>query len=243
MLKTLAFTLFASILGAVPAHAQVISGPAIAIDGDTLDMTGTRVRLIGIDAPEAQQTCMREGESWACGAEATASLAAILQDVSITCKGAGTDDYGRMLGRCQTPVFDIGQELVRRGMALPKDHALTDYSQAHAIAQTHRFGLWSGEFQAPADWRAANPELLDVTIPVQPEPSMSQQVSQSLATAFDQEQRITNSTGCTIKGNRNQQGDWIYHLRGQNYYDVTRAERLFCTESEARAAGYRRSKR
>jgi hypothetical protein len=54
--------------------------------------------------------------------------------------------------------------------------------------------------------------------------------------------RYTNAFGCAIKGNRSRRGEWIYHLPGQEYYEDTRAEDLFCTEREAQAAGYRRAK-
>jgi hypothetical protein len=53
--------------------------------------------------------------------------------------------------------------------------------------------------------------------------------------------------GCNIKGNVSTQGERIYHVPGQRYYDDTRisashGERWFCSEEEARAAGWRRSK-
>lgn len=52
---------------------------------------------------------------------------------------------------------------------------------------------------------------------------------------------------CNIKGNVNTQGERIYHVPGQRYYNDTRisrshGERWFCSEEEARAAGWRRSK-
>jgi len=52
---------------------------------------------------------------------------------------------------------------------------------------------------------------------------------------------------CNIKGNVSTQGERIYHVPGQKYYDDTRisashGERWFCSEEEARAAGWRRSK-
>lgn len=54
------------------------------------------------------------------------------------------------------------------------------------------------------------------------------------------------SSECSIKGNISTRGERIYHLPGQKYYDETRisashGERWFCTEEEARAAGWRRS--
>lgn len=55
-------------------------------------------------------------------------------------------------------------------------------------------------------------------------------------------------SGCNIKGNISQDtGERIYHVPGQRYYDATRisvrhGERWFCSEDEAREAGWRRSR-
>lgn len=55
------------------------------------------------------------------------------------------------------------------------------------------------------------------------------------------------ANGCNIKGNVSTRGERIYHVPGQKYYDETRisashGERWFCSEDEARAAGWRRSR-
>ncbi|WDR07570.1 hypothetical protein PSQ90_14990 [Devosia rhodophyticola] len=52
---------------------------------------------------------------------------------------------------------------------------------------------------------------------------------------------------CNIKGNVSTRGERIYHVPGQRYYNQTRisashGERWFCSEAEARAAGWRRSR-
>lgn len=55
------------------------------------------------------------------------------------------------------------------------------------------------------------------------------------------------SGACNIKGNISiNSGERIYHLPGQRYYTDTvirsdYGERYFCSEAEARAAGWRRS--
>jgi hypothetical protein len=55
-------------------------------------------------------------------------------------------------------------------------------------------------------------------------------------------------SGCDIKGNISvNTGERIYHVPGQTYYSETRidllkGERWFCTEQDARAAGWRRSR-
>jgi hypothetical protein len=54
--------------------------------------------------------------------------------------------------------------------------------------------------------------------------------------------------GCGIKGNISYRtGEHIYHVPGQKYYWATRinpfnGERWFCTEENARAAGWRKSR-
>ena len=59
----------------------------------------------------------------------------------------------------------------------------------------------------------------------------------------------SHKSGCDIKGNISiNTGEKIYHLPGQEYYEETRispeyGERWFCTEAEARANGWRKSRR
>ena len=61
-----------------------------------------------------------------------------------------------------------------------------------------------------------------------------------------QQAHATNGA-CNIKGNISISGERIYHMPGQKYYSETRintrsGERWFCSEDEARAAGWRKSK-
>lgn len=55
------------------------------------------------------------------------------------------------------------------------------------------------------------------------------------------------ASACNIKGNVSTRGERIYHVPGQKYYQETRisashGERWFCSEDEARAAGWRKSR-
>lgn len=54
--------------------------------------------------------------------------------------------------------------------------------------------------------------------------------------------RENRDYGCRIKGNHSRKGEFIYHVPGQRYYEQTRPEAMFCSEAQARAAGYRPSK-
>ena len=53
---------------------------------------------------------------------------------------------------------------------------------------------------------------------------------------------------CNIKGNISKNtGEYIYHVPGQEHYNETRiatddGERWFCSETEARAAGWRKAR-
>jgi endonuclease YncB( thermonuclease family) len=109
------------------AHAEV-SGPALVIDGDTIEISGERIRLHGIDTPEANQTCLNDfGKRWQCGQEATLALKALIRDHSITCKGAERDKYRRLIAVCFAGLNDLNAEMVRQGWALAYRKYSTDY--------------------------------------------------------------------------------------------------------------------
>ena len=68
-----------------PAHADV-SGRAQVIDGDSLTIGGTRVRLFGIDAPERGQGCQAEGKLWLCGGLAKRRLKDRISGRPVVCE-------------------------------------------------------------------------------------------------------------------------------------------------------------
>ena len=67
------FALFLALLisACTPAAAQqAIYGTGHAKDGDSLIVGDKEVRLFGIDAPEFDQSCTKDGMGWSCGAAA-----------------------------------------------------------------------------------------------------------------------------------------------------------------------------
>src|SRR5258707_8188995 len=72
--------LFATVcLCASPTFADNLSGQAGIIDGDTLEIHGTRIRLWGIDAPESNQLCRGDDSiQYRCGAKAANDLDSFL---------------------------------------------------------------------------------------------------------------------------------------------------------------------
>lgn len=115
----------------IGAHAQVITGSATAADGDSLVVAGQKVRLFGIDAPELNQTCQRDGETWACGQAAKEQLSALVGGVQVQCKRLSTDSYGRAVSTCQAGAADLNRVMVENGWAT----AYREYSQDYADAE------------------------------------------------------------------------------------------------------------
>jgi endonuclease YncB( thermonuclease family) len=131
---------------------------ATAIDGDSLRAGGEEIRLLGIDAPELRQTCRdQRGRNWACGRDAHDHLRRILERGRVRCVSAEKDRYGRSLARCSaTDVLDIGDALVREGLAL--NFMQGAYRAAESEARTAKRGIWRGEFERPANYRERNRE-------------------------------------------------------------------------------------
>ena len=69
MIRTATTAFAALILASMPhVFANDLAGQASVIDGDTLEIHGTRIRLRGIDAPESDQLCRNGGrEHYRCG--------------------------------------------------------------------------------------------------------------------------------------------------------------------------------
>jgi endonuclease YncB( thermonuclease family) len=136
-----------------PLAARAIDGPAQVVDGDTLTLAGERIRLFGVDAPEARQMCERDGEPWRCGVEAGEALRGFLAGKPVSCTPLDHDRYGRVVARCLAAGQDVGAWLVAQGMAV----AYTDFSWRYVpqelAARWHGRGLWAGRFVTPAEYR------------------------------------------------------------------------------------------
>ena len=145
----------------VPALAQQISGPAVAIDGDTLEMTGFRIRLFGVDAVELHQTCERDGAAWGCGEDAKALLSAFVAGQAIACEQRDTDVYGRVVAVCRAGRLDLSAAMARAGFAVALRDFSEDYLAAADGAKAQRAGIWGSQFAEPAAWRAAHPRVAD----------------------------------------------------------------------------------
>lgn len=201
-----------------------LTGVVRVIDGDTLDVGDTRVRLHGIDAVEVAQTCRTEqGLDWACGVWVRDRVRAAYQGAQASCTAVDTDRYGRTVARCSVGGEDIGAALVGAGLATAYRRYSTEYVALETAAAAAVRGLWAMQAQTPEAFR------------------------RSTANTARAVPEVASSGSCAIKGNISSKGERIYHMPGQQHYDRTRisrdkGERMFCSEAEAQAAGWRRAR-
>ncbi|SLN49392.1 Succinoglycan biosynthesis protein ExoI [Aquimixticola soesokkakensis] len=215
--------LVASVSGVMTAAeaqaGRVLRGAVRVVDGDTLDVGGTRVRLHGVDAPELSQTCKDAGGvTWACGAWSRDQLADLTPN-RVRCSETDVDRYGRVVARCFVGNNDVNAMMVTRGAARAYAKYSADYLGAEAQARAAQRGIWQGDNAAPAQYRAE-----------QKTPVVAQ----------------TPPQDCAIKGNISANGK-LYHMPGTRWYEGTtitlsRGEHWFCSEAQAVAAGWRRAK-
>ncbi|MBV2358217.1 thermonuclease family protein [Thalassococcus sp. CAU 1522] len=197
-----------------------IAGPVRVIDGDTLDVGGIRIRLFGIDAPEAGQRCGGQNAPvWPCGAWVVSNVKARLDGKNVSCEALDRDRYGRVVARCNLDGEDIARRLVQDGLAFAYRRYSWDYDLDEKGAAIAGRGLHGTGVQSPAAFRSAARQGAGT-----PQPD------------------------CAIKGNISASGRRVFHVPGQRWYDETRideskGERWFCSEADARNAGWRPAKR
>jgi endonuclease YncB( thermonuclease family) len=112
--------------------ALIISGPARVIDGDTVVVAGTTVRLKGVDAAELGTV---RGEN-------ARRVMATLVSRELTCRLTGEKTYHREVGYCtSTDGTDINRAIIAQGAALgcPRfDNRYVPFEQAAALAAQPR---------------------------------------------------------------------------------------------------------
>ena len=152
MIRTAIAVLAALILApASAAAADNLAGQASVIDGDTLEIHGTRIRLWGIDAPESSQFCRGEDSlQYRCGAKAANDLDAFIAGRPLNCLPISLDRYGRTVATCSVGGADLGDWLVRNGLALDwPQYSKRKYDNVQHEAEQAGRGMWAGSYVEP----------------------------------------------------------------------------------------------
>ena len=199
--------------------SKPLQGRAHAAGADSLRVGSTMVRLAGLEAPEREQRCGKGSKAWRCGAAAEAALSKLVDGRAVSCTVSGSDDSGRALARCTVGDKDVGAELVRQGHVFADGSIIGRYSFQEREARNAKAGLWGGDAERPAAYRAK----------------------------LWEEAKRRAPDGCPIKG-QVAGASRVYVLPWAPDYErvrvqKARGERWFCSEQEALAAGFKAAQR
>lgn len=128
-----------------PAGAEPFSakpGNYSIEDGMTIVLAGKRVTLRHISAPPMGTACLLRGKSRDCGLISRSSLMDLSAGAAITCR-QGADG----LGRCTAGGFDLAENMVYTGWAVPTKGAPARYWVQMTGAKARKRGFWRAEFR------------------------------------------------------------------------------------------------
>jgi endonuclease YncB( thermonuclease family) len=135
---------------------EVATAGIRAVDGDTLAIGATRLRLHGIDAPELHQECRDGRRALRCGEMAREQLKDLLRGAPrLSCVLLDRDHYGRHVARCtRSDGLEVNRAMVRQGWALPYvAYGGSAYAGEMRQARSDRLGLHGMRYEIPAAWR------------------------------------------------------------------------------------------
>lgn len=192
------------------------------VDGDTIDVEikgqDERVRLLLIDTPETKHPS-KPVQSFGPEASEYTKTALLGKQVGLEKDVSERDQYGRVLAYIWLDDKMHNEALIEKGLArvatFPPDIKYVDrFREVQLEAQQKGVGIWSIE-------------------------DYVQDKGFDSSTSYDQ----INDDNCVgkIKGNKNSK---IYHVESGAHYDEVAAHNIvwFCTEDEAKEAGYRKSR-
>lgn len=214
------------------------------IDGDTIRIqykgSSEKVRFLLVDTPETNHETLGEQPF---GPEAKAFTKELLEGedtVYIEFDVSYRDKYKRLLGYIYTEDgISLQEELLKNGLARvayiydPNTKHVDSFKSIQQKAQQQAVGIWSVEDYVTNrgyDKEAYNEAVKNGQVLTEDKLDASTE---------DNKQNTTIVNGaCDIKGNINAKGNKIYHMPGQQNYDNTVAEEMFCSAEEAEEAGF-----
>ena len=126
------------------------------VDGDTIVLNGEKIRFSGIDTPELQQTCLKDGQKLNCGIHAKLLLIKKIGNNTPKCISEGKDFYKRTLAECFIKEESLSSFLVRSGYAFAYRKYSKKFIKDEEFAKKNKFGMWDMSFQYPWDFRKTN---------------------------------------------------------------------------------------
>jgi micrococcal nuclease len=222
------------------------------IDGDTVKVKINNreetIRMILVDTPETKHPSKPEQPF---GKEASDFTKQILlnKNVDIELGIQERDKYGRLLAYIYIEGKMFNKMLIEKGLARvavypPNTKYLDEFKKVEKKAKEQGIGIWSIEnYVHDNGYDTSNNQSKTSITSTQPKTNQSSSTSSSQSFVNDPSDDKETNLDCKgkIKGNANSK---IYHVPGGAYYDKTQDNIVwFCSEEEAQAAGFRKSKR
>ena len=132
---------------------NVSSNTVHVIDGDTIKIGNKKIRFSGIDAPELNQYCFKNGKKILCGVLAKKALVKKIGNKVPKCVIEGKDIYKRILAECFINEKSLSKFLVRNGYAFAYRKYSKKFIQDEEVARKNKLGLWSMKFDYPWEFR------------------------------------------------------------------------------------------
>lgn len=220
------------------------------IDGDgakvRLDSGPIEVRFYGIDAPEFRAPF---------GRKAKQALGRLIANRDVELVPEAQDRYDRMVAVVLLEGASVNEKMIAEGYAWAYRDYLGQipggehYCELEAQARAAHLGLWSQPTELwvpPWIYRERVRRGPGAKVPSR---DYAQETAADCIAAIKELRPVPGPQNpldpqCVIKGNISSKGEKIYHVPGDPNYvetriDPGRGERWFCTEEEARAAGWR----
>lgn len=127
---------------------KYVSGYAYVIDGDSIKVNNTEIRLLGIDAPELLQSCGADNNT-PCGKLAKQHLIDLIHHQTVKCYYKKFDRYHRVLGLCFAGKTALNKQMIKDGWAV----SYYLFKKEEKLAKTNKLGIWKAPFEIPSHWR------------------------------------------------------------------------------------------
>ena len=150
-----------------PLDYPYVEGQARVITASVLKINQYYIKMLGIDAPDPQQTCAdKHGASYQCGQRALTWLQNWIHNRPIRCYVVGQIVRNRTTGVCFTSdgQYDLAAVVTNAGWALAWTQNTAVYVPYEKQAAKNRRGLWAGRFYKPWDWRKIQNRQVKITI-------------------------------------------------------------------------------
>ena len=189
-------------------------------DGDTIELIPAgqtrpiRIRFEGVDAPELGEVFSRESQ---------ALVRSLLLNQRVGVDGRDVDRYGRLVARVSVGGRDASLELIKAGLACHRFAPDAALAKAEAQARAAGSGFWAAT--------AAKPQCVALAAGARREPPAVRPSAPPRSAPAPRP-----ATSAPFRGNVSSH---LYHTAACPNFNCRNCTRVFASEADAKAAGFR----